>query len=621
MRHPEDFKKWALEPTRTNDELFTVELIIEWGRVVWGWKHQQPKMHDWDKEQAHRKERRLNPAYRPQLNREYLDATVEVWSEMTKLHYMSWEDRPIRDLSALRFFPHLEELHLNDAEIADLSPISALERLTSLHLHEPLSNGGHVILDLSALTGLPNLRKLSLSLRRPWPRLAAIAKLPSLKSFAYTGNLLALRDIPRLAGVERATLNADLYWKTPLRDLHDLPEMPAVRLLRVDSVADLHGIDRYPTILNADLVGPYLHLRDLEALESCTFLRLEGELFSDLEPISRLPQLREVLLVRERPLDLAPLAEGPALREVHVERCSILRTELSALNATMIPWDGDFRAPEPRPVAPVRFISYQPSHADVKAVTGLENMPEDPRKAYYGLDEAYARAESRWFGHQLQESLDTLLGKGWGSVSITSAESPGHQHLTFRRFRDVMRFREIADCLTQLVATCRFNWQFLLSVEPHSDLSDEDAVEADEEEEREDWLDQEFDPEREKEEWDDFRRQRQIERERMEREHRLQLLQQQGAPIDPAEFSPEPPAAELAGALESDEDELEDEDDLQDEDEDESLAEDLSFVVTLNDGILWATEHMRESAEYIMGESAEDWHALLQPVDQRPRPQ
>jgi hypothetical protein len=613
MRLPEDFKQWALEPSRTNDELFTVELIVEWGRVVWGWKHQQPKMHDWDKEQAHRKERRLNPAYRPQINREYLDATVEVWAELNKLHYMSWEDRPIRDLSALRFFPHLEELHLNDAEIADLSPISDLGRLASLQLHEPLSNGGHVICDVSALADLPHLRKLSLSLRRPWPKLAAIAELPALKSFAYTGNLLALRDVPRLRGVERATFNADLNWKTPLRDLHDLPEMPVVRLLRVDSVADLNGIERYPTLLNADLVGPYLHLRDLVRLEFCTYLRLEGELFHELEPVSHLPNLREVLLVRERPLDLAPFAEGPALREVNVERCSILRTELSALNATMIPWDGDFRAPEPRAVAPARFIAYQPSHPDIKALS-TDLMEDAQRKAYYGMDDAYARAESRWFGHMLQESLDGLLSKGWGSVSVTSAESPGHQHLTFRRFRDVMRFREIIECLNQVVASCRFPWQFLLSVEPHSDLSDEDATEGEEEEEREDWLDQEFDPEREKEEWDDFRRQRQIERERMEREHRLQLLQQQGAPIDPAEFSPAESAETEAGAddLDEDEDEL-----LDDEDDEESIAEDLSFVVTLKDGILWATEHMRESAEYIMGGTAEDWHALPEP---RPRP-
>ena len=56
MRLPEEFQNWALDPSRTNDELFTVELLLEWGRVVWGWKHQQPKIHDWDREQAHRKD-------------------------------------------------------------------------------------------------------------------------------------------------------------------------------------------------------------------------------------------------------------------------------------------------------------------------------------------------------------------------------------------------------------------------------------------------------------------------------------------------------------------------------------------------------------------------------------
>jgi hypothetical protein len=629
MSLPEEFQNWALDPARTNDELFTVELLLEWGRIVWGWKHQQPKIHDWDREHAHRKERRLNPAYRTQINREFLAYTIEIWEDFKKLHYMSWEDRPIRNLEALRFFPHLEELHLGDAEIADLSPLKDLRQLTSLNLHEPLSNGGHVIHDLSAIAGLPALSKLSISLRRPWPNVSALAELPALKSFAYCGNLLALRDVPRLAELEKAGLNADLNWKTPLRDLNDLPEMPKVVHLKVDGVAHLRGLHRYPEVLNANFIGPFQDLQPLEALNKCTYLRLEGEQFANLSPAAGMPELREILLVRERPLDLAPLADAIALREVNIERCSILRTELSALSATLLPWDGDFLAPEPRPLNPVRFITYQPGHDEMKTLAPVDPS-KDPRHKFYGEDQAFAHAEARWFGQRLQRSLDDLLGKGWGAVNISSMDTPGHEHLTFKRFRDIMRFREIVEKLRELASQSRFRWQYLISVEPHGDLSEDEDMDEMDEEEREDWLDQEFDPEREKEEWEDFRAQRRLERERLEREHRMQILQQQGAEINPAEFSPKPESPKPAKGSEEVADEDEDEVDDEGEgglaeatpppDDDEGLGRDLSFVVSLDENILWVTEHMREDAEYLFGESAVNWHALPESPKDRPRP-
>ena len=46
--------------------------------------------------------------------------------------------------------------------------------------------------------------------------------------------------------------------------------------------------------------------------------KLTGEVFMELAPLTRLPKLRELVLVRERPLDLSPLAEAPQLHEVKV---------------------------------------------------------------------------------------------------------------------------------------------------------------------------------------------------------------------------------------------------------------------------------------------------------------
>lgn len=526
----------------------------------------------------------------------------------------------MRNIAVLRFFPQLEELHLNDVEIADLSPISGLRNLVSLQLHEPLSGGGHVIHDLSAIAGLPLLARLSVSLRRPWPDVSAIGELPALQSLGFGGNLIALRGARRLSRVEKVSLNSDFNWKTPVRDFTELPEMPKVIQLKVDGVADLRGIELYPEVVNAHIIGPFQSLEPLKDLRKCTYLRLEGEQFSNLEPVAAMPALRELLMVRERPLDVAPLTDALALREVNIERCSILRTELSALSATLVPWDDDFLEREPRPLAPLRFICYQPGHEEMKSLPPVDpNL--DPRKAFYGEDEAFARAEARWFAQRLQQALDELLGKGWGSVNNSSMSMPGHEHLTFRRFRDVMRFRDIVIKLRELAAECRFRWQYLISVEPHGDMSDDDEIDELDEMERDDWLEQEFDPEREKEEWDDFRAQRRLERERLEREHRLQILKQQGVKIDPAQFSPE---LEKSKASEKAEDETEDDDDgglaeIMSED-DEGLGRELSFVVSLDENILWVSEHMREDAEYIMGESAINWHALPGAPTDRPRP-
>src|SRR5450755_4826833 len=59
-------------------------------------------------------------------------------------------------------------------------------------------------------------------------------------------------------------------------------------------------------------------------------------------------------MVREWPIDLTPLADCPQLRRVEMERCAMMRTELAALNAGLLPAALDFLADEPRPLAPLK---------------------------------------------------------------------------------------------------------------------------------------------------------------------------------------------------------------------------------------------------------------------------
>ena len=153
----------------------------------------------------------------------------------------------------------------------------------------------------------------------PWPDLSAIGTLPRLTELTYRGNVLALRNVAQLEHVKIVAVESANGWETPLRDLHELPEMPRIRHLKIRRVAYLDGVERFAAC-NLQLEGPYVDLAPLAGRPSVTWLRLEGERFFDLRPLARMPALRELRLDRERPLDVTPLAEAPALRQA-VARC------------------------------------------------------------------------------------------------------------------------------------------------------------------------------------------------------------------------------------------------------------------------------------------------------------
>ncbi len=629
----EEFRKWVLDPARTNDELLPAVHLLHRGRVVWGWKHQQPKFGDFDERLAEAKRRRLNPALRPPIDPEDLAATVEVWAEVKRFaNSMSSSDRPIRNLEALRFFPHLEEVSVEGAELPDLSLLAGLSGLRTLTLTETGLLGGYITTDLRPLAGLP-IEKLNLSLRQPWLDFSVLTTLPQLRELTLRVNLIALENVPALPSVETAILEADFHCNTPVRSFRALPEMPRVQRLVVKSVASLEGVERLTELRNLDLAGTFSDLRPLAKLPAVTFLRLEGELFSEVAPLARMPALRELLFVRQVPFDLSPLAESASLREVRVERCDIIATELAAINAALNPDENDFLADPPRPLAPFRFISYQPQQEDVvKLRKEFPRQPEDDRRKFdYGADVAKGAAEARWGAAQIRARLDRLLGEEWtGELICLTA---GHLQVTLSRYQDVMRFQDVVAALREFSASSRYPWNFMIVTEPHGDLSEE----MDEREERGarrkkpgPWLVREFDAEetrREQEEWNESRRE---EYARLEAEHRLRLKEEQQAQVDPADFSPtpKPPADDASGttavrdkeenAGDDDGDLLEAEPDDQVEDE---LTEKLRTIVFLHENILWCTSHTRENAEYLFGESAEDWHNLPQPIQDRPRPE
>jgi hypothetical protein len=618
MSLTDEFRQWLAAPERTVDELCTAEVLIESGESI---TRAQNKVYgtDWEAEARKRKERALNPAYRPKLPKARIERGLQFAELMRHFQGSHYEDRPIRSLAPLKFFPTLENVSAT-AEVTDFSALHALPKLQHLALQEP-ANGGHVMKDFSGLAGLL-VPHVSLATHYPWADFRALAELPELTKLGVRANLMALRGVAPLRKVREATLDSDYHCNTPVRDFHDLPEMPEVRQLRVNSIGGLAGVERFTNVLSLDLVGPFQDLTPLSLLPNLTHLRLEGNWFMDLSPLAKIPRLREVVLVRERPLDLSPLSEAPALREVNVERCAIIRTELAALNAGLMPWSLDFTVPEPRKLEPVRAFCYSLNKDDAKEA--MANREADLRAEAYGDDRHLNLAEGRWFGREIQQRLDALLGKGWGETA-TYTHGGGHHHLNVQRFKDVMRMDEIVQVCRELIATCKYPWNILVSAEPHGDLSKEmEEIRARREEEERDWLDQEYDEKQEREDYEEFRKSRRELYERLEREHRLRLLQQQGEEIDPADFSPATEKKAQAKGKDADDEDYEDEDeeDLAEDDEfaQSEFEEAMSFGFTLTERHIWVPEHDKETFEATVGIQLEDWHALPEPVAERPRP-
>ena len=66
MNQPADFLAWVTDPQRTNDELFTVELLLERMRIRPDWPFPGRRF-DFEEKMKTAKARRFNPAVPPAL--------------------------------------------------------------------------------------------------------------------------------------------------------------------------------------------------------------------------------------------------------------------------------------------------------------------------------------------------------------------------------------------------------------------------------------------------------------------------------------------------------------------------------------------------------------------------
>jgi hypothetical protein len=599
------FRTWALDPARTGDELYTAELFVEAAQAVRD-RRQKIYARDFEATRKRQKRRKLNPAYRPVLSPAALDLVGAEWGEIKELRNGAdgGEDRPVSDLAALQFFPQLTGIELI-SELSDLGALVGLRELSRLKLRD------ETLVDLGALAELPGLTEVSLDLGAPGPAAGALGALPALKTLSYRGNLLALQDVGALPVVERAWLRSHWQWSTPVREGRDLPTMPKVRWLSVDGVAGLRGIERCARLRELDVCGPFADLGPLAELGEVRTLRLGGERFFDLAPVARMPRLRTLELEREHGLDLAPLADSPSLRQVLARRCAVLATELGTLNAALgLVDEASYRLAEPRALGSVRWFRYDPQRADFRAGRREASDDRDPRKEGFGDDPLPAPAEGGWFAREVALRLGAFLAPGWGRLNVWVA---GRGELTLRRYQDILHVGEVVTAVRQTAAAARYPWEILLVVEPHGDLS-EDLEEL----EARDGGGETCDSEPGREEGDAMQQRRREHREFLEREHRWRLQQQDGRPIDPAAFFPPAPAP--AGASPGDAEADDDDADAEEGAGDDRFGADAGFTAVVAETTVWVHESGAQNAAEFFGVVLEDWHALAEPPEQRPRP-
>jgi hypothetical protein len=521
------FAAWACDPARTIEERFGAEILIEQTIGLWKKKHGvEQESINYEAERLRKKDRMLNPAYEPRFTRQDAEHVEEILPEVKGFDDGVYDDRPIRDLSFVRFCSGLESFAIRRCAATDWSPLLTQPTLTKLDLWFISAR------DLRFIGQLIRLQALRLWPEAPWPDLTGLENLRELRELHFHGNVLAFRGIPCLPQARFVEICHGSGFNVPLRSVGDLPDMPELRRLKLENTAELDGLEHYAKLLNLEIYGFYTDLTPLAALQQLTHLTLSGGEYPSLAPLAKMPQLRRLVVCREEPPDFTPLAEAPRLHEIELEISPIQPVELDALRPLLPPWSEEFAAQTPRPLGPLR-LKLRQKDPDEEREGGAE-----PRA--WGEDEEMAKSEYVWFCRETCRRLTRLLGKGWATEEADHRWANTQMHVTICRPEDLDCIPEIVQCLRETLAHTRHPWSYFFMVDPEKwyerDMDEIYAADG-----------EEFDAEREREDWEDRQQQERERREFLERKYRHRLRLESGLPSSPEDFAPPKPELESEG--------------------------------------------------------------------------
>ena len=562
----QDFIAWALDPKRSDEEAYFAELLTERGFAEWCSKNIKGWYHDWrDDEEKHRL-RRLNPAHRAELEPQDVERAAQMLPTITLLRLGSFGDRPVRDLSGLRFVPQLKHLYVEHSEVPDFSPVRWLKNLEQLHI----SDG--VVEDLRPIAQLTQLKQLWVSVQQPWPLVDGWNALTELELLSWRGNLFVMEGMGLFPKVNWAILHPGSS-QTPLRNVTTLPELPVVRRLDLSGVHRLEGIERYPRLQYLKLEWGDPDLTPLTSLTKLTHLELRSDATLDFGMLCRLPELRSLKLQSYQPQEWFVLTEAPKLHEVVASFCEANEQEVATLREVLPAWDEDFRLPEPRPLPEPSFVALEQKQWQQHG-----NPPSD--KNWDGNYEMQC-SERAWLERQMQAALDRLFGAGWGEA--------GYHQVRVEKLEAAERLPEIVAVVRQALAACRHPHMTCIHIALRAPALPKKPKPVETEEQR---LKHELAERRESERrWEEETRLR-------ERQHRLRQLQQEGVKVNPEEFAPEPEAP-VVEELDADNEVYDD------EGEPHLLAEQYALYLEVTEQQLAVHMSTVEVAERLLGRKAQ----------------
>ena len=209
------------------------------------------------------------------------------------------------EFSDLKYLTGLNKLVIRDCSFKELSAISSLTQLTDLEIRNfSLSNS-----DLSAIAGLPNLTRLTLS----GCSLSTIEKLSSLRNLVYldlSGN--TIRDIDALSFMS---------------ELHELD-------LSSNAVTSLNAISGLQKLARLDLYGN--SVSSLIPISSCTglvWLDVSANRLDSLSGVESMKQLSCLYAASNALTDISLVTANTILMELDISDNNL--TDISALSQLM----------------------------------------------------------------------------------------------------------------------------------------------------------------------------------------------------------------------------------------------------------------------------------------------
>ncbi len=555
------FYAWATDPSRTLEERYGILQLLEFVYAR-HYRGEDRVSTNYEADKFRREARRFNPAYQPVLDPQRVRLVAALLPQVQSVdfdHYSN--DRPIRDLSVLRFLPWLQALTVQGIELPRLDFLRHLTALRSLHVWS------NEVEDYSDIANCRELRALNIRTDHPWPILTGLDTLPHLTHIDWHSNGRSLIGLPTLPAVTHFRLSGGHSVHSlaaSLRDFHQLPAMPQLVQFWGGSFYRLDGIERYPLLRIALIKGYFTTLAPLAALRHITHLRVSSPRLEEVASVIPIPSLFHFAAESARPQDWTPLLDSPSLREVHGTGCGTAQPDLGTVRMLLPSADDHFATSTPRPLQPLRLFAFT-AHAEnadkafgAQIVAARHAPITDPPPSWQNCP-AMHESEHRWIDDRIHDCL-TQAGLGdipgirvGGYGRRRKPEDDAHLFnsepgtsigrrvgIDLLKVHAISRLSDVIAAVRPLLATTRLPWhvQFICDAEPDADKWDADWRDEDSPQQR--IIDDLMEDQRREQE----RRRQQL---YLADEHRLRLLREQGHDPAPGEFqtTPLPPPKPL----------------------------------------------------------------------------